>query len=237
VVSKSDILSSRQIIAALFFRNLFGPSAGKFLSAFIAFSTMGNLLAGQFSQSRVLQELGREGVFPYSSVFASNKPFGAPLAALCMLFLVSCTLILGPPAYDVYLLLINTSSYSLSIINTAVSLGLLLLYTSAFKERDWNPPFRAWKPIVVIFFSSNVYLLVIPLMPPADGRRVYEHLPYWLHVFVSYALSVFGILYWYIWCKWLPRRNGYKLERVWVLQDDNVSRCVLEKVNSVSVSL
>lgn len=71
VVSKNDILNSRHIVAcvfsrlwlttnlsrtcsALFFRNLFGPATEKLLSAFIALSTLGNLLAGQFSQGRGL---------------------------------------------------------------------------------------------------------------------------------------------------------------------------------------
>ncbi|KAH9477578.1 High-affinity methionine permease [Psilocybe cubensis] len=52
VVSKSDILESRRIVAALYFRNLFGPTTEKTLSSFIAISTLGNLLSGQFSQGR-----------------------------------------------------------------------------------------------------------------------------------------------------------------------------------------
>ncbi|KAL0958390.1 hypothetical protein HGRIS_000532 [Hohenbuehelia grisea] len=232
VVSKADILGSRQIIAALFFRNLFGPTAGKALSIFIALSTLGNLLAGQFTQGRVIQELGREGILPYASFFSSNKPFGAPLAGLFTQYLVSCAFIIGPPVGDVYQFLINTSSYSLSIINTLVSIGLLLLYTPAFREWNWNPPFHAWRPVIVLFFLSNILLVVIPILPPAPGRRVYEHLPYWLHVVVAFAVSIAGMVYWYIWCKWLPSRNGYQLERTWVLQEDGVSRCVLRKLPS-----
>ena len=97
------------------------------LSAFIALSTLGNLLSGQFSQGRgllkllairyyatthsgifkVIQELGREGILPYSSVFASNKPFGAPSSGLLIQYLVSCTFLLAVPPGDVYLFLIS----------------------------------------------------------------------------------------------------------------------------------
>ena len=35
-----------------------------------------------FSQSRVNQELGREGILPFSKLWVSNLPFNAPLAAL-----------------------------------------------------------------------------------------------------------------------------------------------------------
>ena len=35
-----------------------------------------------FAQGRINQELGKEGVLPFSELFASNKPFNAPLAGL-----------------------------------------------------------------------------------------------------------------------------------------------------------
>jgi len=229
-VSKSDILGSQRIVAALFFRNLYGPTTEKALSVFIALSVLGNLLAGQFSQGRVIQELGREGILPYPSFFASNKPFNAPLAGLFTQYLVSCAFMLAPPPGDAYLFMISLSSYSLAIINTLVAFGLLLLYTPPYREWGWNPPFRAPKPVIVLFCLSNVFLVVVPLIPPKRGSRVYEHLPYWLHVFVAYLVSLIGVAYWYVQCVWLPRRNGYRLKRQWALQEDGVSRYVFRKV-------
>ncbi|KAF8193218.1 APC amino acid permease [Mycena galopus ATCC 62051] len=231
VVSKNDILGSRRIVAALFFRNLFGPTTERALSVFIALSTLGNLLAGQFTQGRVIQELGREGILPYSAFFASNKPFGAPLAGLLTQYLVSCAFILGPPPGDAYLFMISTSSYSLALINTLVSFGLLLLYTPAYKAFGWAPPFRAPRTVTVLFFLSNVFLIVVPLVPPAPGRRVYDALPYYLHAIVALAVSLLGGAYWYVWCVWLPRKKRYTLERVWMLQDDGVSRWVFRRSN------
>lgn len=35
-----------------------------------------------FSQGRVNQELGREGILPFSKIWGSNRPFDAPLAGL-----------------------------------------------------------------------------------------------------------------------------------------------------------
>ncbi|KAJ7488059.1 APC amino acid permease [Mycena latifolia] len=226
VVSKNDILGSKRIVAALFFRNLFGPATERALSVFIALSTLGNLLAGQFTQGRVIQELGREGILPYSSFFASNKPFGAPLAGLLTQYLISCLFVLGPPPGDAYLFMISTSSYSLALINTLVSFGLLLLYTPAYKSFGWVPPFRAPRAITALFFLSNVFLVAVPLVPPAPGRRVYDNLPYWLHAVVALAVSLIGLAYWYVWSVWLPRKRGYTLVREWVLQDDGVPRCV-----------
>ncbi|KAG6844862.1 hypothetical protein H0H87_002985 [Tephrocybe sp. NHM501043] len=211
VVSKGDILGSRRIVAALFFRNLFGPTTEKALSVFVAFSVLGNLLAGQFTQGRrmytltpalknlshaplaVVQELGREGILPYPSFFASNKPFNAPLAGLFTQYLVSCAFMLAPPpavrappsspssSYTVAPDIPPTvSSYSTAIINTLVAVGLLLLYTPSYKVWEWNPPFRAPKAIIVLFCLSNVFLVVVPLIPPSNGSRVYDNLPYWV---------------------------------------------------------
>ncbi|KAF8067975.1 APC amino acid permease [Lyophyllum atratum] len=229
-VSKDDILGSRRIVAALFFRNLYGPTTEKALSVFIALSVLGNLLAGQFSQGRVVQELGREGILPYPSFFASNKPFNAPLAGLFTQYVVSCAFMIAPPPGDAYLFMISLSSYSLAIINTLVAFGLLLLYTPKYHEWDWNPPFHAPKVVIVLFCLSNAFLVIVPLIPPSHGSRVYENLPYWLHVFVAYLVSLIGVAYWYIRCVWLPRRNGYRLERQWTLQEDGVPRYVFRKV-------
>ncbi|KAJ8516857.1 hypothetical protein ONZ45_g5856 [Pleurotus djamor] len=195
VVSKSDILGSRQIIAALYFRNLFGDAAGRVLSAFIALSMLGNLLAGQFTQGRVIQEIGREGILPYSSFFASNEPFGAPLAGLITQYLLSCIFILGPPPGDAYLFLINLSSMSNAWINLCVAIGLVLLYTPSYKSWGWNPPYATSKTVMILFLISNLLLVTVPLIPPLPGREVYVHLPYWFSN-VSYHYSESAIRLW-----------------------------------------
>ncbi|KAF8655580.1 hypothetical protein AX16_003001 [Volvariella volvacea WC 439] len=228
-VSKMDILDSKRIIAALYFRNLFGPETERALSGFISLSILGNLLATYFSYGRIIQELGREGVLPFSSVFASNKPIGAPLAALTSQVVFSVIIMSIPPASDAYLFIINLSAYGVSLINTIVSFGLLLLYTASFRSWNWDPPFRAPRIIVVLYFLSNLFLILMPFIPPTV-TRVYEKLPYWSHPVASISLSSFGIVYWYIWCVVLPKRKGYTLEREWVLQDDGVSRYVFRKV-------
>lgn len=204
VVSKTDILGSRQIIAALFFRNLFGPATERALSACIALSSLGNILSVLFTQSRVIQELGREGILPASVVFASSKPFGAPLAGLGVLYA--------------------------TLINTLVSLGVLLLHTRAYAPWGWAPPFRAPRPVVALFFASNIFLAVLPLVPPARGERTFERIPYYMYPLVTLLASQLGVAYWYIWSVWLPRRRGYALKREWTLQDDGVSRYVFIKV-------
>ncbi|KAI0065303.1 high-affinity methionine permease [Artomyces pyxidatus] len=232
-VPKADILTSGRTIAALYFRNMFGPRAEKALSAFVALSALGNVLSVLFSQGRINQELGRIGVLPYSRFWASNKPFNAPAAGLFLQWLVCVIVIIAPPPGDVFNFVLNLVSYPLAIINAAISAGLLFLYTPLATRvgYDWSPPFRASWPVVLFFFLSNVFLAVAPLVPPAPGLSPYVHLPYWLHVVVSLGVFAVGGVYWIFWAKVFPRLGGYRLERHLEIQDDGVSRSVFKKVH------
>jgi len=178
----------------------------------------------------VVQELGREGILPYSSFFASNKHFNTPSAGLFTLWLVSSINILAPPPGDAYLFMLNLVSYPIALVNMFLSGGLLLLHTRKEQLRDWNPPFRAYKPAVWFFFLSNVLLVTVPLVPPADGYKVYDKIPYFLHVLVGIIIGLLGVLYWYLWSIWIPRRKGYRLVRNNVVQDDGMSRNLFTKV-------
>lgn len=55
-IPKADLAKSEVIVAGLFFRNVFGNSAGaRCLPAFVALSNMGNVLAVSFAHARVNQ--------------------------------------------------------------------------------------------------------------------------------------------------------------------------------------
>ncbi|KAF8137080.1 APC amino acid permease [Boletus edulis] len=230
VVSKADMLNGGTIPAALFFRNLYGPSTERALSVVISLSMLGNMLSTLFAQGRVVQELGREGVLPYSSFFASNKPFNAPLPGQFTQYLISVLLMALAPPGDAYLLIINYSSYPLALFNLVISGGLLLLYTDAFKSYDWNPPFRAYKFAVVFFFLSNAFLVLVPMIPPTSGYEPYLHLPYYSHVVGALSVGLLGVVYWFIFFRWIPNRNGYTLKQVTVIQEDGVPRSVFIRI-------
>lgn len=102
-IPKSDLAKSEVIVAGVFFRNVFGNSAAtKCLPVFIALSDIGNVLAVSFSQARVNQgtqglfptknvaylcdhpELAKEGLLPWSSFWASDKPFNTPMASVSL---------------------------------------------------------------------------------------------------------------------------------------------------------
>lgn len=211
-VPKDEILSSGRILAASFFRNVMGPKAERALSVFVALSAFGNVLSVIFSQGRIVQELGREGILPFSRFWASNRPFNAPLAGLFEHWLVSVIIMLAPPPGDAYNFILNVISYPLAIVNTFVALGLIWLYTHR-EQYQWNPPFRATLPVAIFFFASNVYLVIAPFVPPSDGVSVYETLPYWLHCVVGWGIIAGGGVYWLVWAVILPKVGRYELVR------------------------
>lgn len=66
-ISKEELAGSEVIVAGVFFRNVFGDSAGaRALPAFVALSNLGNVLAVSFAHSRLNQEFAKEGLLPFS---------------------------------------------------------------------------------------------------------------------------------------------------------------------------
>jgi len=230
VVSKKDILGSGRIVVAIFFRNIFGPTTGKVVSLVISLSSLGNILAVLFTQGRIIQELGREGILPYSSLFASNKPFNAPLAGLAAQWLVSSLIMISAPPGDAFLFIMGLSSYCLALINAAVALGLLILHTPSHRVWNWSPPFKAPRWAVTFYLIVNAFLIAVPFVPPSAGTKLYDHLPYWSHAIVAWLMSFLGVAYWYYQFMWIPRKYGYRLEKKWIIEKDGSSRSIFHKV-------
>ncbi|KAH6995142.1 amino acid/polyamine transporter I [Ilyonectria destructans] len=217
-VPKAEILASKRLVAASLFRNVFGNTAERALSVFVALSAFGNVLSVIFSQGRLVQELGREGILPFSRFWASNRPFNAPLAGLFEHWLICIIVILAPPPGDAYNFILNLISYPLAIVNTFVAAGLVHLYLNRAAWK-WNPPISASLPVIVFFMLSNIYLVIAPFVPPEDGQNVYESLPYWIHCVVGFAVIAAGGLYWLGWAVILPKLGNYELVRETVVDD------------------
>ncbi|KAK3073471.1 methionine permease [Teratosphaeriaceae sp. CCFEE 6253] len=217
-VPKDEILTSGRVLAASFFRNVFGARAERALSVFVALSAFGNVLAVIFSQGRLVQELGSEGILPVSRFWASNKPFNAPLAGLFEHWAVSVIIMLAPPPGDAYNFILNVISSPLAIVNSFVAAGLVWLYFHR-TAYDWNPPFKATLPVAIFFMLSNIYLVVAPFVPPSAGQSIYEHLPYWSHCVVGWAIIAAGGVYWLLWGIILPKIGRYRLVRETVVDD------------------
>ncbi|KOS22973.1 High-affinity methionine permease [Escovopsis weberi] len=228
-VSRTEILESKRLVAASLFRNMFGEEAERALSVFVALSAFGNVLSVIFSQGRLVQELGREGILPFSRFWASNRPFNAPLAGLFEHWLVTCVTILAPPPGDAYNFILNLISYPLAIVNVFVAGGLVHLYRNR-ETWNWHPPISATLPVVIFFMLSNIYLVVAPFVPPTDGQSVYNSLPYYIHCVVGFGVLFAGAVYWFVWAKVLPRIGGYELVEETVVDEiDGWERSVFSR--------
>lgn len=82
-IPKAELANSEALVAAVFFKNVFGDSAAaRSLPVFVALSNLGNVLAVSFAHARLNQEFAKEGLLPFSRFWASNKPFNAPAASV-----------------------------------------------------------------------------------------------------------------------------------------------------------
>lgn len=226
--SKEEITGSGTLVAALLFRNVMGHQAERALSVFVALSALGNVLSVIFSQGRVNQELGREGVLPFSRIWASNRPFNAPLAGLGLHWAICLITIFALPPGDAYNFVINTISYPLSVINAIISFGIVFL--QFFPYKDWRKP--GWAAVLAsaFFGAANVFLFVVPFIPPPKGGEPYKTMPYWTHAVAGWAVFGIGFVYWVLWAKLLPIVTGRDLERVKEVGSDGLERHVFRFV-------
>lgn len=232
VVPRDQIASSGTILAGLFFRYAFGETAEKACSVFVALSALGNVMSVIFSQGRIIQQLGREGVLPFSKFFATLRPFKTPFVGLMQHWIICCITIVAPPAGDAYNFILNLISYPLNVVNTAVGSGLLYLHWKCWRGKFiWNPPIRATVPVIAFFSLSSLYLIVAPYIPPSAGQKVYNDIPYWMHAVVTWVVFGIGAAYWLLWAKILPYFGKYRIENREVLGEDGFWRNEFHKVH------
>ncbi|PHH92028.1 hypothetical protein CDD83_9219 [Cordyceps sp. RAO-2017] len=208
-IPKPQLAASEVLVADAFFRNVFGDSAAaRALPMFVALSNLGNILASSFTNSRMIQELGKEGLLPCNRFWASNRPFDTPSAALFLHWIVTVIVLVAPPPGSAYTLLVNTSSYATAWINASVVAGLLWLQHR--KSENWSSPWHTWVPVSLVFLSANLLLMFAPFVPPPGERKAGEY-PYF--VFPTVGLGTFGLasLYWVVWRKVIPYFRGHRL--------------------------
>ncbi|KAF8987989.1 high affinity methionine permease [Cyathus striatus] len=225
--TKEEIQTSGRLVAALLFRNVYGPRAERALSVFVAMSALGNVLSVTFSQGRVNQELGREGILPFSKFWGSGRPFNAPFTGLALHWAICIIVIFALPPGDAYDFVLNVISYPLSVINAAISFGIIYLAYRPYP--DW-PKVGLPAQIAAGFFgAANVFLFIVPLTPPPAFAEPYKSLPYWTHAVGGWAVFGLGFLYWVVWALVLPRIGRYRLHRVEEVGQDGLKRHVFKR--------
>ncbi|KAI1446023.1 amino acid transporter [Annulohypoxylon stygium] len=229
-IEKNDLAKSEVLVAGLFFRNVFGDSAAaRALPAFVALSNLGNVLAVSFAHSRLNQEFGKEALLPYGKFWASIKPFNAPAAALFLHWLITVIVLVAPPAGPAYNFLVNLYTYPGAWINAFVTGGLIYLHYK--KSENWTSPWHTYLPISVLYLLANVFLAVVPFVPP-NGDWNAQGYPYFVFPVVGVGVLILGGVYWACWSKLWPAIGGYKIEAHRIVQEDGTEVVRYKKIKT-----
>jgi amino acid transporter len=106
------------------------------------------------SIARILQELAKGGVLPFSDVMMENRPFRTPVAALVLHLGVTILFICAPPAGDAFTFIVSLSSYPTTVLLTAITIGLVKLRLS--KKENFDSPFKAPWILIAIYLVGNI---------------------------------------------------------------------------------
>ncbi|KAK3373098.1 amino acid permease-domain-containing protein [Lasiosphaeria ovina] len=209
VVPLDDIKESGELIAALFFERVFGPTFGRiFLPLAVAVSAAGNVMVVTFALSRLNQEIARQGFLPFGSEFLSSSlPFGAPLGGLLVHYVPS-VVVICIPAKNIYSFILDVEGYPGQFFSLATSLGLIWLRT---KRPDLQRPYTAFLPAVWFRILLSLALITAPFVPRA-GEEGSAHLFRVSYALVGISVILFGVLYWLFLAVLLPSWGQYRLE-------------------------
>jgi amino acid transporter len=209
-ISKSGIT-----VASYFVGKVFGSTAQRVISVFVALSALGNVLTITFAQSRVNQELAKEGVLPFSRFWASSWPVGSPSAGLLLHFIPSLIVIVAIPAGDAYNFILDVEGYPGAVINLFVVIGLFIL---RWKAPHIPRPFKTWLIVPFFFLAGQAFLLVTPFLRPPGGIGDTPPIPYWLYPIVGIAVLLGGVAAWAIWRLAIPKLGGFE----WALKHETL---------------
>lgn len=69
------------------------------------------MLSQTVGHARIFREVARQGLLPYPTFFASTRPFGTPLGAVALKYVITVLAISALPARDAFNFLLDLTSY------------------------------------------------------------------------------------------------------------------------------
>ncbi|KAJ6787466.1 hypothetical protein PWT90_10708 [Aphanocladium album] len=239
-VDKEAFSKSKEIAAAVFFSQVFGPGAAEtVLNVLVLSSAFGNLLAVLIGQSRMIREIGRQGVLPGTSFWVSTKPFGTPVGPYVLKWAMTFLMIVAPPAGDAFQFVVSLQTYPSSMFVFAMAIGVYILRYRRKKSNIPKSQFKVWDILLVFFTLIQVFILVMPWWPPKGGPYAGD-VSFW---YATYCVVGIGImilcgLYYVAWMYVLPKWLGYRIRaEIVTAEDESTSTHRLVKVPIAEVAL
>ena len=134
-----------------------------------------------------LSSLTRQGVLPYPRFWASTRPFNTPLVPYLLKWVLTIIVIIAPPAGDAFNFsmcplprlfhrkyakshtVVDLQSYPSNVFSLLMTLGLFFVRKRRLSIGAPKTEFRAWNIVLIFALAVNVYILVLPWVPPAGG--------------------------------------------------------------------
>ncbi|UNI18464.1 hypothetical protein JDV02_004732 [Purpureocillium takamizusanense] len=221
-VDKAEFGASKEIAASIFFRAVFGKGGAETaLNVLVLLSAYGNLLAVLVGQSRLIREIGRQGVLPFTPFWVSTKPFGTPLGPYVLKWAMTFVMIAAPPAGDAFQFVVSLKTYPEAMFHSALAVGLWLVRRR--RSRNDFPPskFRVWDGFLIFFNLIQVYILVMPWWPPKGGIYAGDvSFFYATYCITGIGVMLLCVVYYILWMYLIPRWRKYEI-RTEILEIDN----------------
>ncbi|KAH7024477.1 high-affinity methionine permease [Microdochium trichocladiopsis] len=218
-VPKAEFAASSQTAAAVFFTRVFGPRGANALNVFVLLSAFGNLLAVLIGHARMIREIGRQGVLPYPRFWVTTWPFGTPIGPYLLKWVATVIMIIAPPAGDAFTFAVSLQSYPSAMFSVAMAVGLYLVRHRFKRAGLPRAEFEAWHIAAIFFILVQIYVLVMPWVPPKNGPYSGD-VSFWYATYcvTGIAIIIVCALYYVVWMYVWPKFRGYKI-RPEVLED------------------
>ena len=190
------------------------------MPVFIALSSLGNVFAQSFAMPRVKQELAKEGILPFSRLWASDWPISSPTGAIFLHWGMTVAFILGSQTEEVYTFVTNIFIYSGNWIKLFLAIGLLYLnFASSERWAEQRTTFRS-SPLLTLFWILG---LLFSLSAPFVPNTLSGNVPFFVVPTLGTSMLAIGAVYWLIWAKVLPA-FGFQIQHEIVQMPDGSER-------------
>ncbi|EAU84978.2 high affinity methionine permease [Coprinopsis cinerea okayama7 len=157
--SKDAITGSGRLVAALLFKNVWGPRTERILSGFVALSALGNVLSVISNSGPVILAGSSEPIIGERRNPVLQQGLGFGMAKKGSSGGAGATIVVfALPAGDAYNFVLNVISYPLAVINCVISFGLVWTLLPATYTSGVTRKIASHSTILASFLSA----------PPSD---------------------------------------------------------------------